>query len=228
VFVAVGISLVGAAPAMAQPLPATVRPASVLAAGRTVSPGAADRAAGTGIDPGWAAAGRADAGGSGGPKAMPAGASDLDPGWTSSPSPSGPAGTAWPAVPAVSSSERAAPGAAGGDPARSTEAERRPGTGSGAGRPGSAQVAMPGPSTRPARTDDVVVVRRGDCLWDLVARHLGPGASAAEIAAQWPRWYAANRATIGSDPDLLQPGQRLRPPGPDAATGNEATPGGQP
>lgn len=57
-----------------------------------------------------------------------------------------------------------------------------------------------------------VVVRRGDCLWDLVARHLGGDATDAEVANAWPRWYAANRAVIGSDPDVLRPGQVLRIP----------------
>ena len=57
-----------------------------------------------------------------------------------------------------------------------------------------------------------VVVRRGDSLWDIAARHLGADASAAEIATEWPRWHAANAAVIGPDPDLLLPGQRLLPP----------------
>lgn len=59
---------------------------------------------------------------------------------------------------------------------------------------------------------DHVVVRRGDTLWDIAARALGPGASDADIAASWPRWHAANRSTIGPDPDLILPGQLLRPP----------------
>lgn len=54
-----------------------------------------------------------------------------------------------------------------------------------------------------------VVVRRGDTLWSLAARQLGPGASDAEIAAAWPRWWQANRAAVGGDPDLLMPGTRL-------------------
>lgn len=54
-----------------------------------------------------------------------------------------------------------------------------------------------------------VEVRPGDTLWGLAARALGPGASDAAIAAEWPRWYAANAATIGPDPDVLQPGQVL-------------------
>ena len=57
-----------------------------------------------------------------------------------------------------------------------------------------------------------VVVRRADTLWSIAARHLGPGASAAEIAREWPRWFAANHAVIGDDPDLLRPGQLLVAP----------------
>ncbi|WP_286176069.1 hypothetical protein [Arthrobacter sp. NEB 688] len=64
---------------------------------------------------------------------------------------------------------------------------------------------------------DTVVVHRGDSLWTLAARHLGSGATDAEIARAWPRWYAANRALIGADPDLLLPGQVLRAPTVDAS-----------
>jgi nucleoid-associated protein YgaU len=69
-----------------------------------------------------------------------------------------------------------------------------------------------GPSRAERRVADEVVVRRGDSLWDIAARHLGPDASAADVAAEWPRWHHANRAVIGADPDLLIPGQRLVPP----------------
>jgi nucleoid-associated protein YgaU len=60
--------------------------------------------------------------------------------------------------------------------------------------------------------DDVVTVRRGDSLWSLAARHLGPGASDREIALTWPQWYAANAELIGPDPNLIRPGQQLRIP----------------
>jgi hypothetical protein len=60
-----------------------------------------------------------------------------------------------------------------------------------------------------------VVVRRGDTLWAIAARHLGPGATDAEIAEQWPRWWQANRGRIGDDPDLLLPGQVLVAPAED-------------
>jgi hypothetical protein len=49
-------------------------------------------------------------------------------------------------------------------------------------------------------------------LWNIAARHLGPHASAAEIARAWPRWYAANRAVIGIDPGVILPGQVLYAP----------------
>lgn len=57
-----------------------------------------------------------------------------------------------------------------------------------------------------------VVVHRGDTLWSIAARHLGPNASDAEIAQAWPAWFDANRAVIGDDPDLILPGQVLRAP----------------
>lgn len=63
-----------------------------------------------------------------------------------------------------------------------------------------------------AQTADPVPVRPGDCLWDIAAAHLGPGATDVQIARAWPRWYAANRAVIGPDPNLIHPGQRLVPP----------------
>ncbi|TCC02040.1 LysM peptidoglycan-binding domain-containing protein [Kribbella soli] len=57
-----------------------------------------------------------------------------------------------------------------------------------------------------------IVVRKGDSLWNIAARELGPGATADAIAARWPDWYAANRHVIGNDPDLILPGQVLRIP----------------
>ena len=63
-----------------------------------------------------------------------------------------------------------------------------------------------------AAVEDHVVVRRGDTLWHIAGRYLGADASAAEIATEWPRWWAANRDVIGPDPDVILPGQVLRPP----------------
>lgn len=70
------------------------------------------------------------------------------------------------------------------------------------------------PTLGPRRhlADAEVVVRGGDTLWAIAARHLGPDAADDRIAEEWPRWFAANRHVVGADPDLIRPGQRLRPP----------------
>ncbi len=60
--------------------------------------------------------------------------------------------------------------------------------------------------------EGLVIVRRGDTLWDIAARYLGRDATDSAVAAEWPRWFQANQDVIGDDPDLILPGQRLRPP----------------
>ncbi|WP_406831776.1 hypothetical protein ABEG17_02875 [Pedococcus sp. KACC 23699] len=81
-------------------------------------------------------------------------------------------------------------------------------------RPRQQAVAAPGLVTSGAgrAVGTEVVVHRGDTLWDLVAAHLGPDATEAEVAEAWPHWYAANTSVIGDDPDRLLPGQVLRVP----------------
>jgi hypothetical protein len=70
-----------------------------------------------------------------------------------------------------------------------------------------------------------VVVLRGDNLWSIAARHLGPEASAADIDAEWRRWFAANLDVIGADADIILPGQVLRPPSsPPAASPPASSP----
>lgn len=69
----------------------------------------------------------------------------------------------------------------------------------------------PGPSPR---SGNKIVVRSGDSLWLIAARRLGPNASDAKVAAAWPRWYAANRTAIGTDPSLIRPGEVLHVPAP--------------
>ncbi|GAA4745233.1 hypothetical protein GCM10023328_29270 [Modestobacter marinus] len=71
------------------------------------------------------------------------------------------------------------------------------------------------------------VVLRGDCLWDIARDWLAAGRPAhpvadgeitdaeiasTEIANAVQAWWQANAAVIGPDPDLLLPGQVLRPP----------------
>lgn len=71
-------------------------------------------------------------------------------------------------------------------------------------------------SGRPVRPAAAAqVVKPGDSLWALASAELGPGASDTTIAARWPAWYAANRAAIGPDPDLIHPGQALHTPIPE-------------
>lgn len=81
-------------------------------------------------------------------------------------------------------------------------------------RPASqaSQVVSPVDPQDPVATGRVVV-RPGDSLWRLAARELPAGAGPARITTRWQLWYAANRGVVGADPDLLRPGQVLRPPG---------------
>jgi nucleoid-associated protein YgaU len=57
-----------------------------------------------------------------------------------------------------------------------------------------------------------VVVQPGDSLWRIAAEHLPGHPTPKRIARAWPRWYAANRAVIGDDPNLIVPGQHLHTP----------------
>lgn len=75
--------------------------------------------------------------------------------------------------------------------------------------PGGAAIEL---VSRGTAQPDTVVVRAGDTLWDLAARHLGQEADAAAIAEEWPRWHEVNRDAIGDDPHLLLPGTVLVPP----------------
>lgn len=56
------------------------------------------------------------------------------------------------------------------------------------------------------------VVKEGDCLWSIV-RDRSPAADAERISSDVAAWHVNNRDVIGPDPDLIQPGQRLVPPG---------------
>ena len=137
--------------------------------------------------------------------ASPAG-SGLTPGFTKT-SPQGPAGD-----------ERTGVGAVGPGFAPTLPATRGPAATPAPGwtpsrpvqraHPHSGLVTGGGTSHREAD----VVVHRGDTLWDIARRHLGPGATDAEVALAWPAWHDANRAMLGDDPDLILPGQILRPP----------------
>lgn len=57
------------------------------------------------------------------------------------------------------------------------------------------------------------VVQQGDSLWTIAARSLGPSATAAQVAQEWPRWWSANRTVVGDHPELIHPGDHLAAPG---------------
>jgi nucleoid-associated protein YgaU len=67
---------------------------------------------------------------------------------------------------------------------------------------------------RPAGGEHVVV--RGDCLWRIAEGRLadvtGRPPTDREVLDAVHAWWSANTEVIGPDPDLLLPGQVLRPP----------------
>ena len=62
-------------------------------------------------------------------------------------------------------------------------------------------------------TDEpTVIIKTGDCLWDIAAHELGTDASLFEIDRRWRQWWDHNRDTIGEDPHTLSPGTVLSAP----------------
>ena len=61
-----------------------------------------------------------------------------------------------------------------------------------------------GLNTRPntQETPKTATVVSGDCLWNLAKKYYGDG-------AQYKKIYEANKAVIGSNPNLIKPGQKL-------------------
>ncbi len=49
------------------------------------------------------------------------------------------------------------------------------------------------------------VVRKGDCLWHIAERQMGDG-------RRWQELYERNRKSIGGNPDLILPGEKLEIP----------------
>lgn len=83
--------------------------------------------------------------------------------------------------------------------------------GSGPAQPVAPPVSPAAPAAAPG---DTVVVRAGESLWSIAATTLPAGADADEVDRRWREIYAANRAAVGADPDLIRPGLHLRlPPG---------------
>lgn len=63
-----------------------------------------------------------------------------------------------------------------------------------------------------ATVGDDIVVRPGDSLWLLAAERLPDDADDTTVTRTWRRLYDANDSLIGSDPDHIEPGQRLARP----------------
>ena len=63
--------------------------------------------------------------------------------------------------------------------------------------------------TKDAQGTEHVVVVPGDSLWSISEERLPPNATPQQVAIGVERIYALNRDRIGSDPDLIFPGQRL-------------------
>jgi nucleoid-associated protein YgaU len=84
------------------------------------------------------------------------------------------------------------------------------GTPSPAASPAASRAASPAVGER--------VVLRGDCLWHIAAAsllgQLGRLPTDGEVVTAVHAWWSANADVIGPDPDVLLPGQVLRPPGP--------------
>src|SRR5690625_3944913 len=83
-------------------------------------------------------------------------------------------------------------------------------------RAGSSPSTSDSAATAPAdESPHEHVVTEGDTLWAIAEadlRRSAPTVSTEEIAAHWPRWYAANESAIGADPHLILPGMILHAP----------------
>jgi nucleoid-associated protein YgaU len=78
--------------------------------------------------------------------------------------------------------------------------------------PAPARAPAPAASAPPTQAGRSYVVVPGDCLWSIAAHQLGSGADARSVDAGWRAIYAANRAAIGDDPNLIHPGLTLTLP----------------
>lgn len=92
------------------------------------------------------------------------------------------------------------PAAEAGGKHRGTPAPERTGDGRDAGRHASRGDAG-GRGTGAPASDGTYTVRPGDNLWAI--------ADAQELPGGWTGLYEANKAAVGSDPDLILPGQHL-------------------
>ncbi|MFB7185749.1 transglycosylase family protein [Streptomyces sp. NPDC056230] len=83
--------------------------------------------------------------------------------------------------------------------------EESPDANGGVDRESGRHASRGGGDARDAGTsaaDGAYTVRSGDSLWAI--------ADAQKVPGGWPALYEANKGTVGSDPDLILPGQSLR------------------
>ena len=64
------------------------------------------------------------------------------------------------------------------------------------------QQAPQQPAAQPAAGQDTYTVKSGDSLSKIAKQYYGD-------ASAWKKIYEANKATIGSNPDLIKPGQQF-------------------
>ncbi|TXJ03997.1 MAG: LysM domain-containing protein [Aeromicrobium sp.] len=80
----------------------------------------------------------------------------------------------------------------------------------------SASNSNPPPRTQRLPTSGtpsgVHTVVAGDNLWNIAASRLPHEASAQRIAHAVTAWHESNRDVIGTNPDLIKPGQQLKEP----------------
>lgn len=57
-----------------------------------------------------------------------------------------------------------------------------------------------------------VVIKEGDCLWDVAHQELGADATLMQIDDRWRQWWQHNHEVIGDDPHTLLPGSVLTAP----------------
>lgn len=68
------------------------------------------------------------------------------------------------------------------------------------------------PPPMPVTPVEQHVVETGDCLWSIARHRLGAAATNTAVDAGWRAIYAANRAAVGDDPNLIHPGLVLTLP----------------
>ncbi len=69
-------------------------------------------------------------------------------------------------------------------------------------KPPSGSASLKNNRTPAATTKGTYVVKSGDNLWNIAKKYYGNG-------AKWPTIYSKNKSVVGSNPNLIYPGQKL-------------------